>query len=135
MRPYLFTVVEESVLRDMLGAMQACIDIPIQATDEYGNILIAEGARTRYCQRLSPFFLPGDSCAKLHMDAARRAVDLGEAYIFACHANLNHIVYPLLSDGAFWGAVLAGPFLLDAPDSTIIAEIAQRYPLPANKAV
>ena len=132
MRPYLYTVVEEEILRDMLGSLQACIDIPLQVTDEFGNTLIAKGARTRYCKRLSPFLSEDYSCAKLHMDAAQRAVDLGEPYIFACHANMNHMVYPLLSGGSFWGAVLAGPFLLDAPDSTIIAEVAQRYPMPAN---
>ncbi len=133
MRPYLYTVVEEAVLDDMLGSLQACIDIPLQVTDEFGNTLIDKGSQARYCQRLSPFFSAGDSCARLHMDAARRAVDLGEPYIFACHANLNHMVYPLMSGGALLsGAVLAGPFLLDAPDSTIIAEVAQRYTLSAG---
>lgn len=132
MRPYLYTMVDEATLRDMLQSLQVCIEIPLQITDEAGNTLIAHGAQAHYCKRLAPFLPENDSCVKLHMDAARRAVDLGEPYIFSCHANLNHVVYPLLCDDAFWGAVLGGPFLLGEPDSTILAEVAERYPLPAD---
>ena len=132
MQPYLYTMVDETVLRDMTLSFHACINIPLQVTDETGNTLIAHGAQARYCKRMAPFLPANSNCTKLHMDAARRAIDLGEPYMFACHTGLTHVVYPLLCGGAFWGAVLLGPFLLDAPDSTIIAEIADRYVLPVD---
>ena len=132
MRPYLYTLIDESALCDMLKSFQACIGIPIQVIDKEGNILVAYGGQACYCKRLMPFLPNTDSCAKQHIDAAKRSVELGEPYIFACHANLNHVVFPLLYEGSFLGAVLAGPFLLDTPDSTILAEVAGRYILPAN---
>lgn len=132
MQPYLFTMVDKAVLDDMLKSFQACIGIPIQVTDEAGNTLLSHGRQAQYCKRLAPFLHQNESCILLHMSAARRAVDLGEPYIFSCHANLNHVVFPLLCGNAFWGAVLAGPFLLDTPDSTLIAEVATRYSLEAN---
>ncbi len=132
MKPYLYSLVDENILRDMLQSFQGCIDIPLQVTDEAGNTLMTQGEQARYCHRFSSLLPHGEGCIKLHMDAARRAVGLGEAYMFSCHANLNHMVYPLLCDGAFWGAVLAGPFLLDKPDSTIIAEVSKRYSIDAG---
>ena len=57
---------------------------------------------------------------------------LGEAYIFACQANLNHIAFPLINSGELLGSVIIGPFLMDQPDSTLVSDLAERYRLPAT---
>ena len=56
-------------------------------------------------------------------------MDLGESYIFSCHANLNHIIYPLVNKDALFGAILVGPFLMEAADSMMLLDIAKRYSL------
>lgn len=59
-------------------------------------------------------------------------MDLGETYIFSCHANLNHIVFPLINKNILFGSILVGPFLMDEPDSLLISDISDKYQIPLD---
>ena len=133
MKPYLYTVVEKKHLEEMLDTFNRCMDIPIQVLDEEGKILLTSGETTSYCSLFKKRLPPRDSCTKLHSNASKKAMNLGEPYIFSCHANLNHIVFPLINQNALFGSILAGPFLMDEPDSTLIEDIAKRYPLTTSE--
>lgn len=130
MEPHLYTVVDKNTLEDMLNAFQGCIGIPIQVLDEKGTILLSYGGITKFCLLFKKYLPFGDSCERLHTNASKKAIDLGETYIFSCHANLNHIVFPLMNKDALWGSVLVGPFIMDKPDSTLVSDIAKRYNIP-----
>ena len=127
MKSYLYTLVNEEQLSEMLDAFYHCVSIPIQVLDENGQILQSCGATTGFCSLFKKKLPPSDTCAKLHADASKIAMDLGEPYIFSCHANLNHIVIPLINQKALFGSILAGPFLMDDPDSVLIEDISKRY--------
>ncbi|MBR0463357.1 MAG: helix-turn-helix domain-containing protein, partial [Clostridia bacterium] len=62
------------------------------------------------CRMLNGAF----SCQVAHRKAGEQARELGEGYIFACRAGLNHIAYPLTDGETLLGTVLLGPFLMDA---------------------
>ena len=116
----LYTIVDREQLQDMLVTFHQCIRLPIQVLDEKGQMLCAAGETTSYCTLFKRKLSPADSCARLHADASKRAISLGEPYIFACHANLNHIVFPLMNQNTLFGSVLVGPFLMEEPDSVLI---------------
>ena len=116
----------------MLDTFYHCMDIPIQVLDGEGQILLACGETTTYCSLFKKRLTQADSCRQLHASASKKAIDLGEPYIFSCHASLNHIVFPLISRNALMGSVLAGPFLMDEPDSVLIEDIARRYPFTTS---
>jgi AraC-like DNA-binding protein len=63
------------------------------------------------------------------MFASRQAEKLGEAYIFSCPAGLIHCTVPVIRQGTFKGAVIAGPILLDFPDDLMVDEIIQKFNL------
>jgi len=127
MIPHLYTIVDQEQLQDMLHTFHQCIHLPIQVLDEEGHILCAVGDTTSYCALFKKKLPPEDSCMKLHADASKRAISLGEPYIFACHANLNHIVFPLMNHNTLFGSILVGPFLMEEPDSVLIEELARHY--------
>lgn len=127
MKPYLYTLVDKEQLSEMLDTFNQCMNIPIQVLDEEGQILQARGETTTFCSLFKKKLPPNDTCAKVHADASKIAMDLGEPYIFACHANLNHIVIPLINQKALFGSILAGPFLMDEADSILIEDISKRY--------
>lgn len=106
--------------------------LPVQVLDENGRIDKQCGASCEYCQIFRRFLKPGETCESLHALAGRRAMDLGESYIFTCHAGAYHIVMPLVSANEFGGAVLLGPFMLGALDSTLLQEVARRYDVPTD---
>lgn len=128
MQPYLYTVVEQEKLHEMLEAFYACLDLPIQVIDDMGNILESCGEETDFCKSFQKHLPAGDTCEKIHVSSSKRAISLGEPYTFCCHANLNHIVFPLINKDAFWGSIIVGPFLLEPVDALLISDIAKRYP-------
>lgn len=135
MKTLLFSIVSEKTLQSMINTFYACMNLPIQIIDEYGNTIAQCGQTSTFCKCLKPYLPKGDNCEEVHVTASKRAISLGETYIFSCHADLNHIVFPLISKNTFLGSVLAGPFLMDSPDSVLISDIANKYHLPINNAL
>ncbi|MBQ6798952.1 MAG: PocR ligand-binding domain-containing protein [Oscillospiraceae bacterium] len=125
----IFSLVPKERLQEILGSLQEFTGISIQLIDRRGSLLLSFGKTTGYCARLKQQVFSADECLQLHVKAGERAQALGEAYIFSCHANLNHIACPLISRGELLGSVILGPFLMDQPDSTLISELADRYRL------
>ncbi|HJC75748.1 MAG TPA: PocR ligand-binding domain-containing protein [Candidatus Mediterraneibacter faecavium] len=135
MQPALYTIVPERTIRSMAETFYACIHLPIQIINEEGKILVSIGDTPSFCRLFQRHLPATETCEKLHASASRKAVSLGEPYIFACHADLNHIVFPLISKQTFLGSILVGPFLMDEPDSILISDVAKRYRIPMDDAL
>lgn len=125
----LYSIIDEKQLAEMLETFEACIGLQIQILDEDGRPLKSCGTPSSYCAVFTRHLPPDESCAQLHASASKKAVDLGESYIFSCHANLNHIVFPISNHGRFLGSIIVGPFLMEAADTTMITEVGNRYHL------
>lgn len=125
----IYALVSEERLHDVLETLHSFTGLPIQLLDERGALLIAFGESTRYCALLKQYIFTNEECFHLHRKAGQHAQSLGEAYVFACHANLNHIAFPLQNHGKLLGSIIIGPFLMDAPDSTLVSGVADGYHL------
>ncbi len=121
---------ERSVLEELLLAFQVCTQLPVQIIDKKGEVLLAQGENSAFCKKIQDYLPPSKCCGKIHLQASERAIQLGESYIFPCHGNLNHIVFPLLNKTAFLGSVLVGPFLMDAPDSSLFSDLSEEFSIP-----
>ena len=130
--PYIYTVIPKEQLKELLEAFYGCIELPIQVIDSQGAILETYGDSTNFCTLFKKYLPADDSCEKIHINASKRAVTLGESYIFSCHANLNHIIFPLINNGNFWGSIIVGPFLMDSPDALLIQDIDKKYHIPTR---
>jgi len=133
MESLLFTIVKKDVLKSMVNTFYACMGIPIQVIDDKGEFLAESGAMTSFCARFQKYLPANDSCRLLHTKASKRTIDFGGPYVFACHAGLNHIVLPLTSQNAFLGAVLVGPFCMEAPDAILFSNLAKKYKIPVDQ--
>lgn len=131
----IFSFVPETRIRDVLSTLQAFTGLAIQLIDSDGQLLMTFGQTTAYCAILKKQVFDKSTCFQLHRNAGRHAQTLGEAYIFACHANLNHIAFPLLQGQELLGSVIIGPFLMDVPDSTLVSDLAERRKLPPGLAL
>lgn len=127
MHEQLFSLVAEDRLHELLENLYKFTELPIRLLDADGSILMCFGAFPPYCAKLQGAVFTEQDCAAVHAKAGKQALALGEAYIFPCHANLNHIAFPLIGGKALMGTILMGPFLLDAPDSTVLIGLTERY--------
>lgn len=125
----IYSFVSEDRMKEILENLQAFTGLAIQLIDSGGMLLLSFGQLTGYCSVLKKKVFQKNECFLLHMKAGRRAQTLGEAYIFSCHANLNHIAFPLINRGELLGSVIIGPFLMDTPDSTLVSDLADRQHL------
>ncbi len=130
MKPYIYNLIDEHTLFEILNSFQVCTSLFIQLIDENGQIIISLGTETSFCQKFQKFLPADDTCEIMHCTASKRAISLGSSYIFSCHSNLNHIVYPIIHKKLFLGSVLVGPFLIDQPDSTLITDLSKHYEIP-----
>lgn len=131
----IFSFVPEARVKDILGNLQAFTGLAIQLIDSEGQLLMSFGQSTGYCSILKKQVFDKNQCFQLHKNAGRQAQMLGEAYIFACHANLNHIAFPLILGQELLGSVILGPFLMDEPDSTLVSDLAERRKLAPGLAL
>lgn len=135
MKTALYSIVSEQTIKDIANTFYSCINIPIQLINEQGEILISLGDTPAFCSSFQKHLPASETCEKLHISASKRAITLGEPYIFACHADLNHIVFPLISKQTFLGSILVGPFLMDEPDSILISDVSRRYRISMDDAL
>ena len=131
----IFSFVPEARIRDILGNLQAFTGLAIQLIGSDGTMIMSFGQSTPYCTLLKNQVFDRNTCFQLHKKAGRYAQNLGEAYIFACHANLNHIAFPLIQEQELLGSVILGPFLMDVPDSTLVSDLAERRKLSPGLAL
>ena len=125
----IYTLVGKDRLDDVLGTLHLYTELPVELIDGNGDVLRSYGERTRYCALLNRHLFAGTECRSMHLKAGQRSLALGEAYVFSCHVHLNHIAFPLQSQGQLLGCIIIGPFLMDVPDSTLVSGIADKCEL------
>jgi len=135
MERVIFQLINKETLADALSSFYECIHIPIRLLDENGVTLLSYGGMIEYCQFIQKFLRPGQTCAQFHQKAAAKAMQIGEAYTCTCHSDLNHIVYPIVSDDSLLGSVLMGPFLMESPDTSMMGAVASHYHMDMHDAL
>lgn len=125
----LFTRVPRERLKAVLENLHAFTQLPIHLIGQQGEQLMTFGESPRYCRLLQRNLFPERGCLAVCLQVGQQARDLGQPYIFSCHADLNHIAYPLLNRGELMGCIIVGPFLMDKPDSTLITNLTEKHKL------
>lgn len=118
-----------------MEALLAFTGLNGRALDSQGAYVHMCGAECEYCCLFRQYLPEGESCDALHALAGRRALDIGEAYLFSCHAGVCHIAMPLVNAGEFEGSILIGPFIIGECEPSIVQDIAQRYNIPVHSAL
>ncbi len=131
MQNLIYETLNKEQLSEMLESFNYCTNLTIRLIDKEGNTILRYGEDFKFCNVLKKY-LPPRLCENLYVKAGSLAVAFGETYIFSCHGNLNHIIFPIVYNNEIIGSILAGPFLMDNPESSLIQDIAVKYPMPTG---
>ena len=126
-----FSLVSRERMEDVLESIHGYTQLALQLMDGDGQVLMGFGKANGYCACCAGTYSPATNAAPVHRQAGHHAQALGEAYVFTCHANLNHIAFPMLQGGKLLALVIIGPFLMDRPDSTLVSSVAEKHGLSA----
>ena len=129
MSSFLFQYYDESNLREVMHLYHTCTGLHTQLLSAEGRILVDTGEPAAFCTALMKHLPPDDTCLSQHLQAGLQALRFGESHLFSCHAGLHHIVYPILLKKTLLGSVIAGPFLMDEPDASLILDLQKKYPV------
>lgn len=129
MTPALYQLIPPKTLEALFTSFSACTQLPVQVLDPQGIPLIILGEEASFCKTFQSQLSQGEDCQTTHALASQQACCLGESQLFPCHANLNHLIYPLRQGETLYGTVLLGPFLPDPADRSLLSHIAQSYPI------
>ncbi len=131
----IYSLIPEARINSLLQTLHSYTGLGVQLIDGYGLALTYFGEGSRYCSALNDHLFSLDKCALIHADAGKKAKSLGEAYVFTCHAELNHIAFPLINRNILLGTVIVGPFLMDSPDSSFVGDLLDKYNISPSLAL
>lgn len=127
MESKIYSFISKDRLSDILNTLHSFTGLAIDLIDADGTMLQTYGKSTKYCAILKNSIFTKNECFNVHFKAGKHAQRVGEAYIFSCHANLNHIAFPLINHDNLLGSIIIGPFLMDKPDNTLVSDLAESY--------
>ena len=133
-KSHIFKYISEPDLKGMLTAFHAVTRLNVILIDENGKEILHYGEKYAYCVEFARHNQSGRSCAQEHVRAGEMAREFGESYVFSCHSGMNHIVYPVMIKGRQFGSLVAGPFLMEAPDISMISDLNRDNKIPAEGA-
>ena len=132
MASFLFQYYDEQDFREVIHLYHVCTGLHVQLLSADGRLLVDEGIPAPFCITLMKHLAPADTCLSQHLQAGLQALRFGESHLFTCHAGLLHIVYPIILKKTLLGSVIAGPFLMDEPDLSLILDVQKKYSLDTN---
>ena len=99
---FLYDLLKSTPIREILEAFSASVNLPVRLIDAEGQVVESSGKDCEYCRIFRQKISQDISCDTVHRNASAYATEIGECYIFQCHANLNHIVFPLTKVPFLW---------------------------------
>ena len=129
---HIFKYISQNDLEEMLGAFHAVTKLNAMLISEDGRVIFSLGGQYAFCRDYLKYGLPVRNCAQEHARAGQMARDFGGSYVFSCHSGLNHIVYPIMVKGRQFGSVLAGPFLMEEADESLLEEMETKRKLSSE---
>ena len=105
MKTGIFSLISRQRLQNVLETLHAYTELTLELLDAEGNLLMSFGDSPRSCTLMRTHVFKRNECVELKRKAGERAKQLGEAYIFTCHANLNHISFPLIHQGELMASI------------------------------
>ena len=104
--------------------------IPVTILNAEGNNIHRIGSHCEFCRLIQQEEFLSDMCQKLHCEAGEYSAELGDSYIYSCHAGLLSISLGLFRGTRHLGSIMAGPVIMEYPDSDLLDSIIKRCALP-----
>ncbi len=123
---YFEDVIDRENLSEMLKVFHSVTGLCTYLMNHEGKIVLQYGPTYSYCTFVYSH-IPETVCHRVRVEAGKMAMEIGSSYIFSCHANLNHIAFPIMQKDVFIGSIQVGPFLMNPPDSSLVTDIRKKY--------
>ena len=104
--------------------------VSVSIYNEKGHLVRTIGTPCDFCSLINQDERLNSKCISSRIRAGEYSYELGDSYIYTCHAGLLVISLSLLKKTRPAGTVVAGPILLEEADSDIVKMIMTNCGLP-----
>lgn len=117
--------VEETLFFRIIDSFQKAMRLGVRLIplDEKKNVSIVDKGWHPFCEMIQSRSLGKRRCLKEISRGARIAAEIGEPYIFQCHADMIEFTAAISNKGQETYAFVCGPMLLRHPDSIFVKDI------------
>lgn len=98
-------------------------EIAIITVDYKGKPVTKHSRCSNFCKNIRKYTNYNELCEKCDSRGGLEAVRLQKPYIYVCHAGLVDIAIPIIVDGQYLGAVMAGQVLIEEDDKEKLEQI------------
>lgn len=119
----IYSYISKEKIKNLFENFYQITGLGMQLSDNNGALLMSCKAPSDCCRLLEKHVFCHNECSASRITAGQRALELGEGYIFACPAELNCIAFPLVISSELLATIIAGPFLMDDADSTLVSSL------------
>ncbi|WP_432663825.1 AraC family transcriptional regulator [Wukongibacter baidiensis] len=105
------------ILDELLKTYFMSTGVSILAIDGDGNTLVSYGDSYKFCGLYNQCIGRTCNCKEEHLSACRMAINIGEPYFSYCPLDFVHISAPLIYKDSFFGGLVAGPIIMNTPES------------------
>lgn len=125
----------QAIIKEALETFYFSTNVPVFAINEKGARIASSEGNYNFCREFRHLINDQNICKQIHLYSSKQSIQWGESYIFTCPAFLVHFSAPIVYDGTFKGALVAGPILLSDVDDLIVSDIIQKYNIPLEKKI
>jgi len=122
-------LLQRKAIQNLIEAFRLSTRLPVAVVDRNGDSMVSSVPRDgscSYCELLQSTAEGRRRCRVSLAKGGRLSAELGEPYIFRCHAGLIEITIPLLRDGEYLGAISSGRCLMWDLDEIALQELLLR---------
>lgn len=128
-------IVHDGTLRRILHSFKEATGMAATVIDLSGEpvLELEEWDNCAICRLVRSVEEGRKRCAVSYEDAGLQAANLGDLYVFQCHAGIVNWVAPLVVDSKLVGSIACGQITMWAPDEFFVKEVLERTEdLPIN---
>jgi len=123
--PNLDYIINAHNFQKIQDCLSEASDMAMLTVDYQGTPVTRHSRCSRYCDLVRSDSVLNDLCRKCDSRGGLEAARLGKPYIYRCHMGLLDLAVPIVVEGHYTGAVLAGQVVLsDEKETTVLEKIA-----------
>lgn len=115
-------IIKLEIFQQLQDDISSATDLAIITIDHTGKPITSHSNCNKFCEKMRSSDHFHNLCEKCDARGGLEAVRIKDAYIYLCHAGIVDMAIPIIVDGLYLGAFMAGQILLDHEDDNKLLE-------------
>ena len=122
-RSGIYSLIDLKIMQNILDHFSKATGLSLVTVDHRGKPITQYSGFTNFCSKIRTFGEYRDKCHQCDREGGLEATIKGEPYVYICHAGLVDFAIPIMIQGNYLGAVLAGQVKVEVENTERLTRI------------